>query len=354
MKSTAIIYSPRYLSHATGPNHPESPRRLETIIKGIDESGILEAGNLSLVSPRYASLKELELVHSSDYIKYVRQLSKSGGGILDKETETIVSKESFDIARLAVGGVLKAAETIMKREFQNAFVLLRPPGHHAGPDYGLGFCIFNNVAVAASQLQRSFGLERILILDIDSHHGNGTQEIFYSTDKVLYISLHEDPSEFPGTGFMNETGEGKGMGYTVNIPFPFKTGDPAYWKAIKTIVVPIICQYRPQFIFVSAGFDGYYRDSVGELSLSGYIYPRIFQMMLELAHRFCDGKLVAVLEGGYKFTFLRKIIPTIISQMAGSKIRFLDPRPPINPNIQRRAEIIIEKTRRVQSKFWEV
>jgi len=242
----------------------------------------------------------------------------------------------------------------MTNQFQNAFALIRPPGHHAGRNYALGFCIFNNAALAASRLIYNFKLDRVLILDIDAHHGNGTQEIFYSTDKVLYISLHQDPTGFPGTGFVDEVGEGKGLGYNVNIPFPFRTGDPSYWKAMKDIVIPIIQQYEPQFILVSAGFDGYHGDTVASLSLSAFIYPRIFQKVLSLAERFCEGRIVAVLEGGYKLSFLKRILVAAIAQMAGLQYKIKDRRPLLDLEILKKAEKIIEDVRRTHSAFWSI
>ncbi len=352
MKRTAIVFSPRYLVHNTGANHPESPRRLEAIMEGIRQSGLLESGNCSLVEPRPADLKELELVHGSGYISYVRELCESGGGILDEETETTASPESFEVAQLAAGGVIEAVDKIMGGEFRNAFVLARPPSHHAGPGYALGFCIFNNVAIGAAHLLQNHSLDRVMILDIDTHNGNGTQEVFYSTDEVLYISLHEDPTEFPETGFIDETGEGQGSGYTVNIPFPFQTGDPSYWKAMKTIAVPIIRQYNPEFVLLSAGFDGYYRDDIGELSLSAHIYPKIFKVILDLAHHLCQDKVVAVLEGGYRPWFLRKIVPVVIAKMAKFDIKIRDKRPLLNLHAEREAERVIQEARRIQSSFW--
>ncbi|MCW4020475.1 MAG: histone deacetylase [Candidatus Bathyarchaeota archaeon] len=352
MKKTVIVYSPRYLDHNPGPSHPESPRRLQAIMEGIRKDGLLENESFSLVEPSPACLGDLELVHRSEYIRFAERFSESGGGILDEETETIASPESFEVARLAAGGAMEAVEKVMTEEFRNAFVLARPPGHHAGPGYAFGFCIFNNVALAAEHLFRRFGLERVLILDIDVHHGNGTQEIFYGTDRVLYISLHEDPSEFPGTGFISETGEGEGSGYTVNVPLPFETGDSAYWKAIKSVVAPIVRQYRPQFFLVSAGFDGYYRDRVGELSLSAYIYPRVFQSILDLAHQVCEDRLVAVLEGGYRLRFLKKTVPAIIAQMAGLNARIRDRRPSLNLSARKEAENAIDEVRKIQSSFW--
>jgi len=352
VKRTAIVFSSRYLAHNTKAGHPESPRRLEAIMEGIRQSGLLESGNCTLIEPRPAVLKELELVHDSGYISHVRDLSESGGGILDVETETMVSRESFEVAQLAAGGVIEAVDKVMARRFRNAFVLARPPSHHAGPGYALGFCIFNNAAIGAAHLLQNHSLNRVLILDIDTHHGNGTQEVFYGTDEVLYVSLHEDPTEFPQTGFIDETGEGQGLGYTVNIPFPFRTGDPAYWKAVKTIAVPIMRQFDPEFVLLSAGFDGYYRDYVGELSLSAHIYPKVFKTILDLAHRLCQDRLVAILEGGYRPWFLRKIVPVVIAKMAKFNIKIRDKRPSLDLNAEREAERVIQEARKIQSNFW--
>jgi acetoin utilization deacetylase AcuC-like enzyme len=352
MKKTAIVYSPKYLDHNSGHGHPESPRRLKAIMEGIKQSRLLEHVNCMFINPKPASLKSLKTVHSSEHIKHVKQLSESGGGILDEETETMVSRESFEVARLAAGGTLQAVDKVMAGEFCNAFVLARPPGHHAGPDYSIGFCIFNNVALAANHLLRNFGLDRILVLDIDSHHGNGTQEIFYSTKRVLYISLHEDPTEFPKTGFMDETGQEEGLGYTVNVPLPFGTGDAVYWKAMKTIALPIMSQFKPQFVLVSAGFDGHFRDVIGELSLSSQIYPMIFQAVLDLAANMCGARIVAVLEGGYCLSVLRKVIPVVIGQMAGYRIKLRGRSPLLDLSIQRLAEKNLKTVRRIQSGFW--
>jgi len=324
---------------------------LKAIIEELERSGILKEESCLMIEPEQASIENLELVHRSDYIEMVREVCESGGGVLDLG-DTQVSRDSFDVARLAVGGALKAVDKVMNEECKNAFAFLRPPGHHAGPYYAMGFCIFNNVALAGAYLLRHFGLARILILDIDAHHGNGTQEIFYDTDRVLYISLHQDPRGFPGTGFIDEVGKDKGLGYTVNIPFPLQTGDSAYWRAIKEIVIPIVSQYKPQFVLVSAGFDGYHGDTVAGLSLSAFIYPRAFGVILDLAHRFCHDRVVAVLEGGYRLSFLRKAAVSTVAQMAGLKYKIRDKRPLLNLETQRIAEQTIEDVKRTHSSFW--
>jgi len=243
---------------------------------------------------------------------------------------------------------------VMDDDFRNAFALVRPPGHHAGPYYAKGFCVFNNVAVAASHLIEKFNLTRVLILDVDAHHGNGTQEIFYGSDKVLYISLHEDPCEFPLTGFVDEVGENEGLGYTVNIPLPFGTSDSIYLRAFKEVAVPIITKYKPQFILVSTGFDNYHNDPVGELSLSVYSHIKIFDAVLDLASKFCQDKLVAVLEGGYNLRVLGKMVTAVTARMAGIHYSIRDKHPIEISSIQKKGEKTIKEVKRIHSMFWDI
>ena len=184
---TAIIFTPKYLEHDTGRDHPESPTRLRVIREELEKSGLLETGRCSIVKPKPARLEDVELVHDPEYIDLVKRFCQSGGGLLDLG-DTVVSPKSCEVALLSAGGAIEAVRLVAAGKFQNAFAVVRPPGHHAGPYYALGFCIFNNAAVAANYLFRYFGLKRILILDIDAHHGNGTQEVFYNSNKVLYMS----------------------------------------------------------------------------------------------------------------------------------------------------------------------
>jgi acetoin utilization deacetylase AcuC-like enzyme len=351
--NTAILYSPKYLDHDTGPNHPETANRLRVIIRELNISGLLKTRKCRVLIPREAKLKDLELVHEPDYIELVQQTCTIGGGLLDL-SDTVVGVESCRVAYLAVGGVLDAVNLVADGKARNAFALVRPPGHHAGPYYALGFCLFNNVAIAAAHLIQHIGLKRVLILDIDAHHGNGTQEIFYDTNKVLYVSLHQDPRGFPGTGFMDEIGEGEGQGYTVNIPLPLKVDDRLYNQAFDQIAKPIIKQYRPQFILVSAGFDGHYTDPVGDLSLSMHGYSRIFSKVLCLASQLCGGRLVAALEGGYSLSFLGKIVTSAIALMTGIPYAVRDSSPLAQMKVHKKAEQVVRNVRRVQSAFWQL
>jgi acetoin utilization deacetylase AcuC-like enzyme len=355
MPKTAVIYTPKYLNHNPGPHHPESPKRLKAIIKELNRSGLFETGKCSLIEPKRASIDDLRLVHETDYIQLVERCCASGGGLLDLG-DTTVSPKSFETALFAVGGALKAANLVMTGKFKNAFALVRPPGHHAGPYYAMGFCLFNNVAIAATHLLKDRGIDRILILDIDAHHGNATQEIFYNTDDVLYISLHQDPTGFPGTGFPDEMGKGRGLGYTVNVPFPFGIDDKVYLKAVREVAVPIIQQYKPHFILLSVGFDGHYTDPVAELSLSASCYLKTFSHVLDLASKFCRGKLVAILEGGYSLKYIGKLATTIIAKMAVVPYTYtFQDRPPMaSGKVKEQAEEVIREVKSIQSSFWDL
>jgi acetoin utilization deacetylase AcuC-like enzyme len=353
MSRTAVVFSPKYYEHNPGMNHPESARRLGAIINELRRSKLCKSKNWQFVEPEKASLEKVKLIHDIDYVRFVKAVCRSGGGMLDSE-DTVVSPSSFEVALYAVGGTLKAVDLVMSGKFQNAFALVRPPGHHAEKFRALGFCIFNNVAIAAKHLIRQYSLKRILILDIDAHHGNGTQETFYETNKVLYISLHQDPTGFPGTGFIDEIGKGEGLGYNVNIPFPFKTDDLIYLKAVRKIVTPIIREYKPQFILVSAGLDGHYTDPVADLSLSTQCYQKIYETIVDLAFETCGGKLVLVLEGGYSLNFVGEIAALAIAKMSGTTYIASDKVPPVNKHVRRQGEKVIEEVKKVQKNFWRI
>ncbi len=355
MARTAVIYSPDYLAHDTGPDHPETSQRLLAIMRELTKSRLLStASGCKLIKPRLARLEELELVHTREHIELVERICAQGGGLLDLG-DTVVSPESFKVARYAVGGVLKAVNLVVSRKSRNAFALVRPPGHHAGPYYGAGFCVFNNVAVAAAHLTQKLGFSRVLIVDVDAHHGNGTQEIFYNSKEVLYISLHEDPSEFPGTGFIDEVGEGEGLGYNVNIPFPFGVDDKAYLEALDDIVVPIARQYAPQFILISAGYDAYHRDPVAQLNLSAAAFPSIFRKIISVATAVCEQRVVVVLEGGYNLRFLGALVASTVSELAGLHFNLRDGRRYVaRRGVEKKAEKALKEVRSVQSAFWSL
>ena len=352
MNRTAVVFSPIYYKHNTGQNHPESARRLRVIINEL-KMRLSKSENWQFIKPEKASVRDVRLVHTIRYIQFVKSICRAGAGMVD-EGDTMVSSESFDVALYAVGGTLKAVNLVMGKRFRNAFALVRPPGHHAGRCYAMGFCIFNNTAIAAKYLLRKFGLKRSVILDIDAHHGNGTQEIFYENGQVLYISLHQDPREFPGTGFIEEVGQGEGLGYTVNIPLPFETNDEIYLKAVEEIVIPIIKEYRPEFLLISAGLDGHYSDPVGNLSLSLWGYQKIYDKIVDVASITCAGRVVSVLEGGYSLKFVGKIAAVAVAKMSKTPYNVGDKISETRIAVRRRGERVIKAVKKIQRNFWSL
>ncbi len=351
---TGVVFSPIYYRHNPGRSHPESAKRLITIVRELKRSRLQGVSNWQFIEPNKAHLSDVGLVHDAKYIEFVKDTCALGGDILDEAGDTVASPESFEAALYAVGGALEAVNLVMSEDFQNAFAFVRPPGHHAGKRRACGFCIFNNVAIAATDLLRRFKLKRVLILDIDAHHGNGTQQVFYDTDRVLYISLHEDPRDFPGKGFIGEVGEGAGLGYSVNVPLPFGTSDEIYLKAMNEVVESITRQYKPQFILVSAGLDGHYTDPVGNLSLSALCYGEVFETICRLALETCKGKLVSVLEGGYSLNFVGKIAAVAVAKMCDSPYHLEDKIPSHRGRVERRGEKVLKEVKRVQRVFWDV
>jgi len=320
---TAVIYSSRYLDHSTGFGHPESPDRLRAIISGIKSSAVLQ-DNCSLAAPREATLEEICAVHDKSYVKTVERFCSSGGGNFDEDT--FLSPKSYEVALLAAGGAIKACELVMSREFDNGFALVRPPGHHSGvrgralSASSLGFCVFNNVAIAAEALMKKFGLKHVMILDIDVHGGNGTQEIFYDRPEVLFVNLHQR-GIYPGRCFVEEVGEGKGKGFNINVPLPPMASDDVYLKAYEEVIVPIASQFKPQFLLISAGFDGHMSDPLASMRLSdaGYIFQ--FEKALSIAHDSGAKGPVAMLEGGYNLDVLSRVITSVIATMSGAPIK---------------------------------
>jgi acetoin utilization deacetylase AcuC-like enzyme len=288
-----FVYDPIYLQHDTGA-HPENSKRLETIITHLEQTGLKE--RLTLIRPRPATTEELMLVHHESLLAHVKEVAQRGGGWLDPDT--IVSPTSYDAALYAAGGVIEAVTAVMGRQVSGAFALVRPPGHHATRRQAMGFCLFNNIAVAAKYALEKLGLERLAIIDFDVHHGNGTQETFYDSSNVLYVSTHQYP-HYPGTGRVEEMGRGEGIGTTVNIPLPAGCGDAEYEQVFERIVIPFTRRFRPQFIMVSAGYDGYWEDPLAMMQLTVSGFARIASIIKGLADELCHGRLVFSLEGGY-------------------------------------------------------
>jgi len=307
-----LVYDPIYLEHDTG-DHVENSRRLVEAMSYLKETGVKE--RLTTLPARPASLEELEMIHAPEYISYVKSKAEKGGGWLDPDT--VMSPRSYEAALYAAGGVMVAVEAVMKGEPDNAFALVRPPGHHATRDRAMGFCIFNNVAIAARFALSKFNLNRVLIADFDVHHGNGTQDAFYADPEVLYFSTHQYPF-YPGTGWMDETGTGKGEGTTVNFPMAVGWGDEEYLRAFKEVLVPIARRFQPQLILVSAGFDPHWADHLAMMRVTVTGFVQMAMILKELAAELCQGRLVFTLEGGYNLRVVASSIKAIFDVLLGS------------------------------------
>lgn len=295
--STGFVYAPA-LAH-TRRNHPENPQRLALLLPTLEQFGVLSA--LTAVTPQPATLPQLRRVHTAAYIERVRETAHRGGGVLD-HGDTYVTSESYQLARLAAGSAIAAVDALLTGSVQNGFVLVRPPGHHAEANRAGGFCLFNNVAVAARHAQAAHHLKRILVLDFDVHHGNGTQHIFYEDDTVMFASIHMFvPYYFyPGIGASHEIGEGKGLGYTVNVPLPPHVGDNGYNQVVNELVWPKAAVFQPELILVSAGFDAHWQDPLAAEGLSLTGYARLVRTLMQMAQTLCHGRILFVLEGGYQ------------------------------------------------------
>ena len=297
MKKTGFLYDERYLLHDTGLDHPETPERLKAIYKGIKDADLLE--KLILISASRADLKWIETVHAKSYIKRFEAACRSGDSMFDYPDNQICA-ETFETALLAVGGILDATRMVMAGELDNVFCAVRPPGHHAEYDKAMGFCFFNNVAIAAKYLQIEWKVRRVGIVDFDVHHGNGTQHIFEEDPDVFYYSIHQHPTfAFPGTGRVFETGNGEGAGATRNYPVLPGHGDKEYFGLLQRDLIPVLEAFGPEVIIVSAGFDAHIDDDMSDIRLSTQGYSRIMERIVALAELYSNGKVISVLEGGY-------------------------------------------------------
>jgi acetoin utilization deacetylase AcuC-like enzyme len=310
--AVGYVYHPIYLEHDTG-EHVESARRLEAIISYLEKTGL--KSRLTLIEPRIASVEELALVHQRQYIKEIEEKAASGGGWLD--SDTVMSADSYEVARYAAGGVIRAVEVVMGGEVSSAFALVRPPGHHATSSQAMGFCLFNNIAIAARHALAEYKLERILIIDFDVHHGNGTQEAFYDNPRVMYISTHEYPF-YPGTGDINETGTGAAQGTTINIPLPAGCGDGEYLAVFEQVIVPAARRFKPQFILVSTGYDGHWADPLAMMQVSVSGFARMAGIIKGLADELCGGRLALTLEGGYHLEALAASVKATFDVLLGN------------------------------------
>jgi acetoin utilization deacetylase AcuC-like enzyme len=310
----ALISSPHYLLHDE-PSHPENAGRLRAIDRALDESGL--RARLQTLAPRPATLDELAAVHTPEYVAALRQVMSQAPGYIDM-APTYIVPESFDVAMLAAGGALCAVEAVLGGSATAAFALIRPPGHHAVPDHAMGFCLFNNIALAARYAQKKFSLQRVMIVDFDVHHGNGTQDAFYDDPSVLFLSTHQYGAGFyPGTGALEETGAGAGKGFNINVPLPAGAGDLAFERIAAEIIAPAAERFAPQLLLVSAGFDAHWADPLASLQHSHTGYGQLMRALMAIAAKHCDGKMALTLEGGYDVGALAGGVLTVLRALLG-------------------------------------
>ncbi len=323
--ATAVVEDPRYREHRGPDGHPERPDRLLAVHSEIEA----RADRLQRLAPREATPGELLRVHGRAHLEQVAEAARRAPTHLDPDT--YVSAESFAIARLAAGGSIELARRVARGEFRNGLAAVRPPGHHAEAGRAMGFCLFNNVAVAACALREEEGVERIFVLDWDVHHGNGTQHFFEEDPAVLYLSTHQFPY-YPGTGDFDEIGRGKGEGATLNVPLPAGCGDAEYIGAFQRIVAPAARAFRPEMILVSCGFDAHSDDPLAGMQVRAEGFRAMAAIVRALAEELCGGRLVLVLEGGYALRGLREGTASVLDVLLASSPPALPPTPALTPN----------------------
>lgn len=304
MNKNGLYYHPSFLNHNTGHGHPERPERLRTLMSHLLNSPVWK--KLDHLQPSPANREWIHLVHPEEYVGMIETRCRRGDQILDSG-DTHVCRESFDIALIAAGGVIEAVDQVLGGKLVSAFCAGRPPGHHAGTSTVMGFCLFNNIAIGARYAQKNHGIRRVAIVDWDVHHGNGTQEIFYEDDSVLFVSLHQYPF-YPGTGAKGERGRGRGEGFTVNIPMNAGSGEREYVEAFDVEVIPTLNAFRPELLMISAGFDAHRDDPLAQIELTDCSYGILTEKVRGVAEKHCGGRIVSVLEGGYDLQALARSV----------------------------------------------
>jgi acetoin utilization deacetylase AcuC-like enzyme len=339
--ATGYVYDPIFLEHDLR-GHPENQQRLRQILGVLEQRGMLE--RLIHIPAVPITQEGLERAHEPRYIEQVQRLARQGGGHLDMDT--YVRSASYDAALMAAGGLVEATRAVLEGELDNAFALVRPPGHHALRARGMGFCLFNNVAVAARYALAEQGLDRVLIVDFDVHHGNGTQDEFEADPAVMYISTHQYPY-YPGTGYWNETGSGDGRGSIINVPLGGGVGDEGFARIFEEIVGPAAWRFQPELILVSAGYDAHWDDPLAYMQLSIGGYTAIAQSLKDLSEELCGGRVVFTLEGGYHLEALAySVLNTFGVLLDGEGWQLVDPLGP-SPSREQPVDEIIERVRKV-------
>ncbi len=353
--SLGLVYHEDYLLHEHTPTHPERRERLQYTMDQLEEEGVLSDPAVRRLEPVEATDEQISRIHTSEYLDRLRSMSASGTGMLSVDTH--VSEHTWATARLAAGGVIRGLEAVVDDEVDSAFVMARPGGHHAFSGDGHGFCYLNNTAVGIRHIQETTDIDRVLVWDWDAHHGDGTQSIFYEDPSVLVMSTHQDGRTlFPGTGDVEDVGEGPGEGYNVNVPVPPKTADSAYARVVEEIFEPIAHQYDPDLVFIEAGQDNHFTDPITDLGVTAQGYVGLMEAAVEAADRLTDGDIVASLAGGYgiegglPYTNLA-VIATLLGYETGNirEPAIYDP-PAYEPDV----EDVLERVTRAQEPYWDL
>ncbi len=342
MTAGAIVYDPAYRNHDTG-DHVESRSRLDAVMQGISENEY--ARRVPILRPYKATVDQIKANHDARYIAGVRRLADAGGGWLD--ADTYCSPQSYAVAVLAVGGAICAVDAVMA-DVSNAFALVRPPGHHAVRNKAMGFCIFNNVACAAKYALASHDLERILIVDWDVHHGNGTEAAFYDDPRVLYFSTHQRPF-YPGTGDYDDVGVGNGKGFNINVPLSAGVNDDGYYHIYETLLAPIAAEFEPELTFVSAGQDIHYADPIGGMCVTANCFRDLTERVKSFSP---EGQVVAVLEGGYDLEALTNSTLAICGSLFSFATSFAEEA--AEPGISKDVRDRVEKVKEIQARYWDL
>jgi len=351
-----VVRDERMLDHLTRGSHPERPERLRVIW-----DGLAGCAGIRFISAERATREQIERIHSSDHYETV---SYTAGHFDELDVDTPVSPNSFEAAMLAAGATIAVTKAVVQGKARCAFALVRPPGHHAESERAMGFCLFNNVAIAAAEARATLGCERVLIVDWDVHHGNGTQGAFFDRRDVLFFSIHQAPL-YPGSGWLDQIGEGAGLGHTVNVPLPPGSGDAEYQAAFQELLVPIADAYRPDLVLVSAGFDPHREDPLANMDVSDHGFAAMTSAVRAIADRHAQGRLVLVLEGGYDLDALsrnvRQTIDILTSTEDGAARRVAasvavsrpsGAEPPGSGAVSPQARAILERVRERQQRFW--
>ncbi len=346
MKRVGIVKDERYKDHDMGIYHPENPKRLEVIYNMLHDSDI--KGKFYELKPREATKEEICYIHSPDYVDMIAETEGKSHVTLDPDTST--SSKSYRVALLAVGGLCETVKAVIEKNINNGFALIRPPGHHAEKNRAMGFCLFNNVAIAARYAQKNHNIEKVLIVDWDLHHGNGTQHAFENDPTVLYFSTHQYPY-YPGTGSLEEIGIEDGKGFTVNIPLSYGYGDAEYSAIYNMLLKPIALEFNPDLILISAGFDIHKDDPLGGMSVTPIGFASITRIIMEIAEQCCNGKVIITLEGGYNLNGLRDSVKAVLKELLEITISQYE-------QLAKQAEKtlidkIVHRAKHIHSKFWK-